>query len=151
MPNGEPRSADLTRGVIDTFAFEVSLSCDLGGHMAVLEEQDPVGLSAVAAFNGKLADWYRAHILMCPDVNSTWSGEQFGLLPPNDNGFSQGDVLTAVTVFLTVLGYFDGAPEGATEEQKAIIEARLTDIGQAAAVSESLDPTMPLDTSACTP
>jgi hypothetical protein len=49
---------------------------------------------------------------------------------------------------MMVLGWFDGAADGATDEQKAVIEARLTDIGEAAA-SESLDPTRPLDEPRC--
>ena len=70
-------------------------------------------------------------------------------MPANDAGFSQGDVLSAVALFMAVLGRHDGIADGATEEQKAVIEARLTDVANSAAVLESLDPTLPLDAPWC--
>lgn len=151
LPNGDPLPYDYTRGIVEEYVFEVSLDCSVGGFVAPLVAEDPTGLSSIFVFDGQLTDWYRAHVLLCPDVSSAWASDQFGLLPPNDAGLSQGDVLTAISLLRAVFDRHDGLPDAISDEQKAVVEARLGAMGAAAATSQSLDPTLPLDNPSCAP
>lgn len=151
LGTGEPLPYDYTRGLIEEYAFELSMSCAVGGHLMPLMMEDPVELTAVFAFNSSLTEWYRAHVLGCDESASSWTSEQFGLLPVSEAGFSRGDVEGATNLFLMVLDRHDGAEDGMTAEQKQVLRSRLEAIGAAAVLVDSDEPTLPLDPAMCIP
>jgi hypothetical protein len=144
LTDGETVPYDYTYGLVQEYAFAVSMDCEVGGQLMPLVMEDPDGLTAVLAFESELVDWYRAQILECADETSSWSAAQFGLLPPNDTGFSRGDVAAAIDLFMAVLDQHDGSDDGMTADQKREVRERLETIGEAAAVDAD-EVTMPLD------
>ncbi|MBN1918936.1 MAG: hypothetical protein JW889_13600 [Verrucomicrobia bacterium] len=150
LTDGETVPYDYTFGLVQEYAFELSMDCEVGGHLMPLVMEDPDELSAVIAFESELVDWYRAQVLECAEETSSWSTDQFGLLPPNDAGVSRGDVAAAIGVFMMVLDRHDGSDDGMTTEQKSVVRDRLEAIGTAAAV-DSEEVTMPLDAPECAP
>jgi hypothetical protein len=150
LTDGETVPYDYTYGLVQEYALDLFMDCEVGGQLMPLVMEDPDGLSAVLAFESELVDWYRAQILECAGETSSWSAAQFGLLPPNDAGFSRGDVAAAIDLFMAVLDRHDGSEDGMTADQKRDVHERLETSGEAAAV-DSDEVTMPLDAPECAP
>jgi hypothetical protein len=148
LGDGEATPYDYTYGLVQEYALDVSMDCEVGGQLMPLVMEDPDQLSAVLSFESEVVDWYRVRVLECPDETSSWSADRFGLLPPNDAGFSRGDVAAAIDLFMAVLDRHDGSDDGLTADQKKDVRARLEKIGEAAAV-DSDEVTMPLDVPEC--
>lgn len=121
-----PIPYDHTRGLVEEYALELSMSCEVGGYLAPLIDADPINLAEVTKFNAALADWLRATILLCSDATTSAPKDAFLLLPAaSASSVTRADFDAAIALMFVVLGRHDNQPDGLSVARKAEIKARL--------------------------
>jgi hypothetical protein len=134
---GAPIAYDFSRGLAGEYAFELAMSCELGGYMAALVEADPVNLSKVDEYVAELTDWYRGTILVCAGDGSTAALDRFALVPLAESaGMSTPDFDGAVALFMSVVDRHDEAPDGVSPRDKHEIKERLKSFKEKAVKSQ---------------
>jgi hypothetical protein len=120
---------DYSFGLIGEYAFELSMSCELGGYMEPLVEADPEMLTQVDAFVVEATAWYRAKILACPDTTSSLEENAYGLLPASQSGdLSGADFDASTALLLMVIDRHDELPDAVGKTKKMKIKDRIKSI-----------------------
>jgi hypothetical protein len=143
---------DYTYGLMGEFAFEMSMSCDIGGYLLPLMPV-PGDLTEVTVFVGVLADWFHAAILECPGA-TTELGTEFVMVPVSENRvMSSVDFETIIDTFAMVVsrhaeyddGFTEEVSEGVFERLNAYFDSAVTDEGSG--LTHAIDP----ETGLCMP
>jgi hypothetical protein len=134
---GSPIAYDFSRGLAGEYAFELAMSCDLGGYMTALVEADPVNLTKVDEYVAELTEWYRGTVLLCAEEGSTATPDRFELVPRTESaGMSTPDFEGAIALFMGVVDRHDEAPDGVSARDKHEIRERLKSFKQKAVKSQ---------------
>lgn len=137
--NGDAVPYDYSFGLMSEYAFELSMSCSVGGYLMPLVLADPEQLSQVDAFVVDATDWYRSEILKCNNDRSKVGPDGFGLLPASQTAdLSKADFEASESLFFSVLARHDGAPDGVNSKKKEHIKGRINSI-KAKAVHQNTD------------
>jgi hypothetical protein len=137
--NGDAVPYDYSFGLMSEYAFELSMSCDVGGYIMPLVVADPEQLSEVNAFVSDATDWYRSQILKCKNDKTKLGPDAFGLLPASQTAdLSKGDFDATESLFFQVLSRHDGLPDGVSPNKKDHIKGRINSI-KAKAVHQDTD------------
>jgi|GEM_PF-2067508 len=124
--NGGAVPYDFSIGLIGEYAFEVSMSCDIGGYLMPLVMADPVYLTEVNLYVAEATDWYRAAILKCTDAATQLDENSYGLLPVSQSSdLSEADFNASLALFLMVLDRHQGLADGVSAENKEKITNRI--------------------------
>jgi hypothetical protein len=142
---------DYSFGVASEYAFELSMSCDVGGYIMPLVIADPEQLSEVNAFVADAASWYRSEILKCGNEN-TLPGAAYGLLPlSQSSALSEADFDASMTLFLAVIDRHDGQPDAVSAPKKDKIKKRIKSVKGRAVNSSAPGLTKTLSEPDCVP
>ncbi|HET9956490.1 MAG TPA: hypothetical protein VFQ61_18420 [Polyangiaceae bacterium] len=143
---------DFSRGIAGEYAFELSVSCDLGGYLLPLVVLDPVNLTGVDAWVTQLTDWLRGRVLVCNDDFSKLPPDDFSILPSSQRaGMSRGDFNSSVQLFLSVMARHDGLPDGINPEFKTVLQERLASYAESTVSVQSDALTKQLSPPDCIP
>lgn len=143
---------DYSMGLLSEYAFELSMSCDVGGYLMPLVLVDPVELSQVNAFILEATDWYRAEILKCADTTSPIGPDSHGLLPLSQSSeLSADDVDASTSLFLMVIDRHDTQPDAVSSIKKEKIKKRLKSVKARAVHSSTVGLTKTLTEPDCVP
>jgi hypothetical protein len=149
---GEVLPYDYSVGLMSEFAFELSMSCDVGGFLLPLALADPIELSEVNAYVMQATDWYRTHILNCADATSTLSADAYGLLPTSQSAeLSNADFDATLALFFNVLARHDLQPDAVSAENKEKIDARIKSVRERAVTNTTEALTKTLSEPDCIP
>ncbi len=136
---------DFSIGLMGEYAYELSMSCEVGGYLMPLVMADPEQLSEVNAFVTTATDWYRADILNCKDATTTLDQDGYGLLPISQSAdLSDADFDASLALFTMVLDRHDGQLDAVSAEKKAKIKNRIKSVkaravhGPAASLTKTL-------------
>jgi hypothetical protein len=120
---------DFSFGLVGEYAFELSMSCDVGGYLMPLIMADPEQLTQVNAFIADATDWYRADILNCKDATTQLDKNTFGLLPVSQSSdLSGSDFDASLTLFSMVIDRHDDQPDRVSPDKKEKIKNRINSI-----------------------
>lgn len=143
---------DYSMGLLGEYAFELSMSCDVGGYLMPLVLADPVELSQVNAFVMEATDWYRAEILKCADTTSSIGPDNHGLLPLSQSSdLSAADVDASTALFLMVIDRHDTQPDAVSATKKEKIKHRLKSVKARAVHNSTVGFTKTLTEPDCIP
>jgi hypothetical protein len=150
--NGDPVPYDFSFGVASEYAFELSMSCDVGGYIAPLAAADPVNLTEVNAFIVEMTDWYRSQVLRCDDGASTLGPNDFGLLPISQSSdATKPDLDASTNLFMLVIDRHDSQPDAVEPARKEKIHSRLKSKAAKAVKNNKNELTKPLAPPDCVP
>ncbi|MGC4064746.1 MAG: hypothetical protein QM784_08910 [Polyangiaceae bacterium] len=143
---------DYSFGLIGEYAYELSMSCELGGYMTPLVAADPEMLTQVDAFVVEATAWYRAKILGCTDVTSTLEIDAYGLLPVSQSSDLSGvDFDASEALFFMVIDRHDEQPDAVGKSKKAKIKDRIKSIKSHAVKNNAAELTKTSLEADCTP
>ncbi len=150
--NGDPVPYDFVFGMAAEYAFELSMSCDVGGYVAPLLAADPVELTQVNAFILELTDWYRSEVLLCDGDSSNLAADDFGLLPVSQaKDASKSDLEASTALFMMVIDRHDEQPDAVAPALKQKIHERLKLKADKAVKNAKNELTKPLAPPDCVP
>lgn len=120
---------DFSNGIMGEYAFELSMSCDVGGYLMPLIMADPDQLTQVSAFVADATDWYRADVLNCTGATTQLDQNSFGLLPVSQSAdLSDADFDASLALFSMVLDRHDGQPDAVSASKKDKIKNRIKSV-----------------------
>lgn len=150
--SGSPVPYDHSFGLASEYAFELSMSCSVGGYVMPLVLADPVDLSQVTRFVSEATEWYRAKILRCDGEQSALGEDAYGLLPVAESSeLSGGDFDASLDLFLSVIDRHDGQPDEVSGKKKGHIKQRIKSIRARAVKRDTADLTRTLSEPDCIP
>jgi hypothetical protein len=150
--SGAPVPYDFSFGIASEYAFELSMSCDVGGYLMPLVLADPEQLSKVNEFVLAATDWYRADILDCPDESSSLGKDSYGLLPASESAdLSGADLDASMALFMTVVDRHDGQPDAVSATKKDKIKKRIKSLKTRAVHNNAAGLTKTLPETECVP
>lgn len=143
---------DYSFGLASEYAFELSMSCSVGGFLMPLVVEDPIELSQVTRFVSEATDWYRATILGCEGEESVLKADAYGLLPASQSSeLSGADFDASLDLFLSVIDRHDGQPDAVSGLKKGHIKQRIKSIRERAVKKDTDDLTRTLSEPDCVP
>jgi hypothetical protein len=150
--SGAPVPYDFSFGIASEYAFELSMSCDVGGYLMPLVLADPEQLTMVNGFVLAATDWYRAHILNCPDESSSLGKDSYGLLPESESSDLSGDDFEAsMALFMSIVDRHDNQPDAVSANKKDKIKKRIKSVKNKAVHNNAAGLTKTLPEAECVP
>jgi hypothetical protein len=126
---GAPVPYDYSVGIMGEYAYELSMSCEVGGYLMPLIMADPDLLTQVNEFVADATDWYRADVLNCKGATTQLDQSSYGLLPVSQSAdLSVDDFEASLALFSLVLDRHDGLSDGVSADKKDKIKDRIKSI-----------------------